>query len=514
MKKTITIALAILFSGLSAWSQSIESIKTFALLGQIDKAKAEIDKAATNQKIMAKAEAYILKTAIYASLSMSDENRAKPTGNALVEEAHNAFEKYKSMEPDLKKLNEEDLYKNGPINIYYNYYNQGLADYNAKNWETAIPKLEKAINYSDFLIGKSLLNFPVDTNLLILTGFVAERANNNGVAAMAYKRLADAQVSGADFESIYQFLVRYYYTGKDMENFEKTKALGAKLYPGSEFFTYDKLDFAVGLVETFSEKMGAVNAYIASDPESYKAHEFRWTFLYDTIFGIQDGDPTPSELAKWEADMVASLKKCAQMTPEEVKNHQYLGNYYVIKKDAANDARAKFAQELQQKTKPGTKASAADIAKREQLDKEFLSFQDLIIEPYTNAANLYSKVSNIEPRDHQQYKNVVGYLVEIYETKKKRAAKDPIISAKWAAEEKKWTDVYEYLSKNGPKRTYDCADVKVGMTQNEVVSIMGKPESVSSTTTEAGKEELLFYKKCTINISKDGKVYYINERKN
>ena len=435
--------MAILFSALSAWSQSIESIKTFALLGQIDKAKAEIDKASTNQKIMAKAEAYILKTAIYASLSMSDENRAKPTGNALVEEAHIAFEKYKTMEPDLKKMNEEDLYKNGPINIYYNYYNQGLGDYNAKNWEAAIPKLEKAINYSDFLIGKSLLNFPVDTNLLILTGFVAERANNNGVAAMAYKRLAEAQVAGADLEGVYQFLVRYYYTGKDMENFEKTKALGAKLYPGSEFFNYDKLDFAVGLVETFSEKMGAVNSYIASDPESYKAHEFRWTYLYDTIVSIQEGDAISSELAKWEADMLTSLKKCAKLKPEDVKNHQYLGNYYVIKKDAANDARSKFAQELQQRTKPGTKASAADIAKRDQLDKEFLQALDMILDPYIEAAKIYGAMPKLDPREKQQYKNIAGYLTEIYESKKKRSAKDPAAAAKWAAEEKKWNDVYE-----------------------------------------------------------------------
>lgn len=443
MKKILLLVFANISLSLVGWSQSIESIKTLTLLGQTDKAKAEIDKAASNQKFMAKAEAYILKTAIYASLSMSDENRAKPTGNALVEEAHNAFEKYKSMEPDLKKMNEEDLYKNGPINIYYNYYNQGLTDYNAKNWETAIPKLKKAINYSDFLIGKSILNFPLDTNLLILTGFVAERANNNEVAVMAYKRLADGKVAGPDFEIVYQYLVRYNFLSKDLINFEKFKSLGASLYPETEFFKLDELDFTVGIVESIAEKMSALNGFIQNNPDSYKAHELRWTYLYDTLANVQEGDAIPTEKAQWESDMLTSLKKCAQLRPEEIKNHQYLGNYYVIKKELANEERRKFAEELQKRTKPGTKASPADIAKREQLDKEYLEAMDIILEPYLLTAKLYAGLKTLDPREKQQYKNIAGYLAEIYESKQKRAVKDPALAAKWGAEAKKWNDTYD-----------------------------------------------------------------------
>ena len=59
MKKSIAL-LAALIGGLTmAWSQNIENIKTMMMLGQLDKAKTEFDKAAANSKFMAKPEAYL-----------------------------------------------------------------------------------------------------------------------------------------------------------------------------------------------------------------------------------------------------------------------------------------------------------------------------------------------------------------------------------------------------------------------------------------------------------------------
>jgi len=148
---------------------------------------------------------------------------------------------------------------------------------------------------------------------------------------------------------------------------------------------------------------------------------------------------------QWETDMIASLKKCAQLKPEDVKNPLFLGSYYVIKKEEANQARVKFAEELQKKTKPGTKALPADIAKRDQLDKDYQQSLEMILEPYLQAAKIYAAKEQLDSREKQQYKNIAGYLAEIYESKKKRAAKDPAAAAKWAAEEKKWNDVYEMI---------------------------------------------------------------------
>jgi len=429
-----------------AWSQSIESVKTFVMLGQMDKAKSEFDKASGNAKFMSKPEAYLLKTAIYAGISMTEENRNSAKGVELVKEAETAFEKYRSMEPAMTKFGEETIYQNGAINIYSNYYNQGLTDYNAKNWSDAIPKLQRAIAYSDLLIEKKILSYPLDTNLLILTGVVAEKAKDNAVATLAYGRLADARIGGTDFEGIYQYLVRFYFQQKDMAKFERYKKLGGELYPESEFFKLEQLDFAVGLVDAFDDKLKAINEILSGDPENYKAHDLRWSVLYDTISSLTDDAAMPANLAEWENQMVASMKKCAALKPEEVKNHLYLGSYYVMKKDQINQVRAKHAEDVQKRTKPGTKASPADIAKRDQLDKEYSQAFEMILEPYLAAAKIFGAMPKLEPRDKQQYKNIAGYLSEIYETKKKRTPKDKTAEiAKWAAEEKKWFDVYESI---------------------------------------------------------------------
>ena len=71
MKKSLLLifAFAISFAG---WTQNYDPVKTLVMLNQLDKAKTDLDKAFTNAKYTSKPEAFILKTAIYASVSMMD----------------------------------------------------------------------------------------------------------------------------------------------------------------------------------------------------------------------------------------------------------------------------------------------------------------------------------------------------------------------------------------------------------------------------------------------------------
>lgn len=86
MKKSLLliIAFAISFAG---WAQNYDPVKTLVMLNQLDKAKADLDKAFTNAKYTSKPEAFILKTAIYASVSMMDGKKDTPAAAQLVEEA-------------------------------------------------------------------------------------------------------------------------------------------------------------------------------------------------------------------------------------------------------------------------------------------------------------------------------------------------------------------------------------------------------------------------------------------
>ncbi|MBL4715790.1 MAG: hypothetical protein JKX95_04065 [Bacteroidia bacterium] len=56
-------------------------------------------------------------------------------------------------------------------------------------------------------------------------------------------------------------------------------------------------------------------------------------------------------------------------------------------------------------------------------------------------------------------------------------------------------------------------EINIGITKDEVIEELGKPDKVSETITEQGTSELLFYKDKSININESGKVDYINNIK-
>src|SRR6185436_6366632 len=198
-----------------------------------------------------------------------------------------AFKKFKEMDPSMALIGDL-VYQNGPINLYSSYYTSGYNDYNSKKWDAAFGKLKKAVSYSDLLIERKLLNASVDTNVLILAGITAEKSNHKDEAAVYYSRLADNKITGDGFESVYRFLVSYYFGKKDYASFEKYKTIGREVYPKSEFFTFDKIDFAVGLEPTLAGKTKAVEEVLVTDPNNYKANEWMGEILYRAFYPLKD----------------------------------------------------------------------------------------------------------------------------------------------------------------------------------------------------------------------------------
>src|ERR1043165_5179896 len=233
------ISLAYLATG-----QNYEPAKNLMLLMQNQKAKEEVDKGMSNPKYASKPEAWILKASVYSLLANDPKMKGTPEAEKMLGEAETAWNKYKQMDPSLGLLT--DLaYQNAPINIYSGYFNSGYADYQAKRWEQGYDKFKKVVELSDLLIEKKIVSIAVDTNSILLAGILAENAKHEDDAAKYYGRIADLKVSSEDYEGIYRFLVRYSYDKGNMTNFEKYRALGKQIYPKTEFFNYDKIDFAV-----------------------------------------------------------------------------------------------------------------------------------------------------------------------------------------------------------------------------------------------------------------------------
>ncbi|MBL7741814.1 MAG: hypothetical protein JNK14_21520 [Chitinophagaceae bacterium] len=444
--KKIFLFVAILALVVSVQAQNYESIKNFMILQQYKKAKEDLDKQMGNAKFTAKPEAYILKAAIYSGLASDAAVKATPEGAQMLTDADAAFKKFKEMDPTMALL-KDAAYQNAPINIYSGFFSAGYKDYETKSYQTGFEKFKKVVEYSDLLIEKKFLSVPVDTNALLLAGILAENAGSKEEAVKYYVRLADIKAKGDGFESIYRLLVNHHFLKKDMANFEKYKATGAELYPESEFFKYDKVDFAVGLEEDFNKKLSSLESTIAGDPTNYKAVRLLGELIYDTLNSRHEGAVQPANAAEWESKMIQTFTKAAELKAGDEMPFIYIGDHFVNKSIKANDARTEHAAAMKTRTKPGVAASKEDIAKRDALDNAYGEALDKAREPYEKAAAIFAKKEKLTGHDKQQYKKVVGYLGDIYMNKKIRAnrEKKTADAAKFAAEEKKWNDAYDTI---------------------------------------------------------------------
>ncbi|MBI5857370.1 MAG: hypothetical protein HZB42_06940 [Sphingobacteriales bacterium] len=444
MKKLLL--LTVLFSvGLMAGAQNYESIRNTALLQQYQKAKEDLDKAWSNAKFTSKPEAYILKAFIYASMAMDPKVKGSDQFGKLLTDADAAYRKYKEMDPSLTLVTDQ-IYQNGPINLYSGYFTAGYDDYSAKKWESGFENLKKAVEYSDMLIEKKLLTAALDTNVLILAGITAENGGHKDDAAKIYCRLADKKITGDGFESVYRFLVSHYFMKKDMPLFEKYKTIGAELYPKSEYFTFDKIDFAVGLVDNFEAKLKAVEEVLATDPDNFKGNEVLGEIIYDTLNPKEDNLPLPANAAELEKKMDAAFRKAAAAKADYENPWLYLGDHYINKAVKVDGERTAFAAEMKTRTKPGQPNPKEDIAKRDALDKKYADALELAHAPYEKATEIFKAKANLDQKQKQQYKKAASYLADIFAFKKVMATriKSPD-AAKYAAEEKKWNELWESI---------------------------------------------------------------------
>lgn len=448
MKKCLLVSLSI-FLTITGWSQNYDPVKTLVMINQLDKAKADLDKSFTNAKYTAKPEAFILKTAVYAGVANMDGKKDTPAAAQLVEEADAAFTKYRELDPALSLIS-EPIYQNGIIMLYSNYYTFGYSDYNNKTYDKALGKLKKAIQYSDLLIKQKVLTSSLDTNVLILAAITAETGGYKDEAAAYYTKLADAKVGGDGYEGVYRYLVTYHFGKKNMEGFEKYKKLGKEVFPKSDYFDFDKVDFAVGLVNTFTEKLTAIDEVLASDPTNFKANQVLGEIIFDTLNPRDEGMVLPENYNELEKKMIDAFSRSSKARPDYEIPLLYVGDHYINKASRVEEKRNKHAQDMKARTKPGTMASKEDVAKRDALDKEYGDTMEGAKEPYLAAATIFAERATkgeLETRDKQQYKKVTSYLSEIYGLKKVMAnkAKNLADKAKWEAEEKKWNERYESI---------------------------------------------------------------------
>lgn len=406
-------------------AQDYNSIKNLAVLGNYQAAKDKLDVAITDAAFAAKPEAYLLKATVYSGLAGSANVKGTASADGLITAADAAFTKYCGMDAGLVLLNDQ-VYQTAPISIYSALYTAGYTEYQNKNWQAGFIKLKKVVEYSDLMYSKKLINTPLDTNALVLAGLVAENAGFKNDAAKYYSRLADAGIGGEGFESVYRYLVSYYFAQNNTAPFEKYRAAGKKVFPQSEYFNYDRVDFAVGLETDFNKKIQALDNILATEPNNEKANEVMGELIYDTLNPAQPGSVLPAGAAQLEAKMIRAFHKAASLRPDNAIPFIYVGNHFINKGIAIKD----------DETKTGSSAAK---------EQQYGVVVEDAREDYEKAAAIYAAKTTLTKADKQQYKKITGLLADIAAYKKLAAKGNAAEETKYAEAEKKWNALYESI---------------------------------------------------------------------
>lgn len=438
MKKVLLLA-AISCLTTSMFAQKYDDVKNLLMLGQIDKAKATLDKLG-NEKFYAKPEGQLVKSAVFSSMSLDSAKAADAEKNR--EESYGAFMKYKEMDPAMKAL-DDPILKNGPFNLYASYFNAGVAEINNKEYEGAFAKFKKVVDLSDILIAKKILPYTtLDTNAVYYAGVLAETNKQPDEATKYYTRLADLKVPGPNFISVYQGLVRYYALKNDNANFEKFKALGHELYPSDDFFKFSILDFAIGGSNNFDEKIKNLEKIIASNPNDYKSQLALGEAIYDTLNSRKEGAVLPANFDELEAKMLSALDKAAAISPNELQPTLLKGDHYITKSERIGDEMRPIETEIDKK---GAKATPADKQKLAEIRKRYDAVYDLAKDNFEKAADMFGKMGSLDANQKRQYRIIAGNLAQYY-SYKRETAKGADLN-KYVAAEGKYNALYDQLRK-------------------------------------------------------------------
>ena len=339
--KKITVGLLLLVATAdSVFAQDYKKVRTaftiFMTLGadaKLEEAKAEVDKLAIDPKAQGKAETYMLKAEIYGSITNSNVLKAKYPN--ATNEGYYAFEKYLELEPGAEKLKEDNYLGIG--SIYNSIFSEGQNFYKLKNWDSAYISFQNLLKVSEFLIEKKITSTTFDTLGNLYAGVTAQNAGKQAEAGKYYKRLADIKLSGPDYESIYDFLTKYYLRIKSNADFDKYIDLAKQLYPKNQLWT--ALQFEYIAVNSSPEEV--LKKYdqdaLANRLTSEDAMDYGNFFFNDK----KVRDLKPEEKKPFTQKATEAFTKAAELDPANVlAAYNVAVSYYVQWEEAADAASA------------------------------------------------------------------------------------------------------------------------------------------------------------------------------
>lgn len=424
-----------------------DEAKNALLINKVADAKQKLEALMAKPKNQAKPEAYILKAAVIDRLSLEPGNEAKV--DEMRDSSMAAYRKYLEMDP-AKSLINDPTYQNVPINYYRELFNIGYKAFQSKEWEKSADLFIKTLEWSDFLIGNKMVKMEFDTNANVLAGASFQNWKKEDEATKYFTKVTDRKIGGEGNDFMYQFLMGYYFRANQIDKFEAIRAAGKELYPKEEYFGFTELDFIMDM-DNEDEKMKRIEQKIGKEPGNQELVKTYGFILFDKL--NKEGDDKPANVAELEPKMVEYLSRAGEANPNDGRPYFLLGNHFINKGVRVNEEIRKVTDEIRKANANAKPDKTGKLPpppkeltdKRDQLRKAYDAEMEKALPFLLKGAEAYGRTEGLKGMDLQNYKRLADQLILIYGDKK-TGTKVPAEKAKWEAEEKKWSDVYNKIS--------------------------------------------------------------------
>jgi tetratricopeptide (TPR) repeat protein len=238
MKKFIVIILMLSVSlGAIAQMGKVTSALSFIDQGLLDKAKENLDQAVVHEKSKDHPTTYYALGRLYQEIGKSTDPKYKDLVKNPLEEAYAAYEKALKMDPKggiKKQMSLNSTY----LTLGNDFINQGVQKYEAKDYEGALNSFDYNIKIasSDIYVGV------IDSGVYYNAGLAAFNGKLYEKAIPYFQKCAEMKYEGT---MPYFLIYNCYMNLKEMEKAEETLQNVFKLYPDDKDVVMQLVDFYI-----------------------------------------------------------------------------------------------------------------------------------------------------------------------------------------------------------------------------------------------------------------------------
>lgn len=385
MKKYVLLMLAIGIS-IGAFAQKGKVTVALNYIDQkaLDKAKETLDPTLTDPKSKDWTKTYYAKGKLCQLSYESDNPKFKLLYTNPLEQAYEAYEKAMALDPKggtKKVLSLANTYSK----LANDFINQGIQQYETKNYEAAL----KSFEYNIKIAASEIYLGPVDTGVYFNAALAAFNGKIYDKAIPYFQKCIDLKYSGT---MPFFLLVQSYIALNDMTNAEATLKKVFELYPDNKDVLLQLVDFYVRN-NKLQEALSYINLAKSKDPNN---HALYWA--EGVLYMKQE---------KYE-EAVSDLMKSIELKPDLYDTQFNLGVCY-YNKAVGMFLKANEIMDVAKYNAAVTEANAV-FAKAIPYFEKALQLKPDDIDAMKNLKELFFRLRTVNPEYESKFNEITKKL--------------------------------------------------------------------------------------------------------